>query len=181
MADCTNGREIIGLKAMALYINKDVRYNYPDASKENEVDIIAHAIGSFLIDQQNEEPKWERTLDYSGNYNQNYNDEFTFFLHGIQNNVPAILKSLRNNRLGYIVEIITTGNQSYVFPAPVFLNDKNTKKVNSHSWTVSLSYRVPTDLDKLDKLNTILMAYSYILGGNNTILGGGGNIAVISN
>lgn len=158
-----------------------MRINRPNPSVENEVDIIAHGQGSFIIDNTIEQPKWERKLNYSGNYKLNYIDIFTFNLHGILNNVPGILKSLRNNRLGYVTEIITTGGESFVFPAPVFLSEENIKKVDSHSWEVSLTYRVPTFEDKLTKLNTVLMAYSYILGGSNVILGGGNNIAVIGN
>ena len=69
-------REIIGILRMALYINKDVRFNFPDPSIENEVDIIAHAIGSYVINEVKEEQRWERIVDYSANYKQNYSDIF---------------------------------------------------------------------------------------------------------
>lgn len=174
---CQN--EIIGVKSIGLYINKDVRIRRPNPSVENEVDLIAHAKGSYVINEDKEQPKWERTQDFSGNYKIAYQDEFTFLLHGIENNVPTILRELRNNRLGYIVEIITTGNKSYIFPNPVFLNKENTKPVDSHSWQVSLSYRVPTFDDYLIKLNTVLMIYNYILTGENSVLGGSANSAVI--
>lgn len=177
----TTDIEIIGVQRMALYINKDVRYSYPDASIENEVDLIAHATGSFVINEVKELPKWERTITYSENYRQNYNDEFSFLLHGIENDVPEIIQSLRNNRLGYIVEIITTGSKSFVFPAPVFLNEDNTKQIDSHSWSISLSYRTPSFEDKLIKLNTILMVQSYILVGDNQILGDGAGRAIVAN
>lgn len=177
MSNCVN--EIIGVKKIALYINKDVRYNYPDPSIENEIDIISHSVGSIIVDQINELPKWERTLNYSGNYKINYSDEFTFLLHGIENNVPEILEVLRNNRLGFVTEIITTGNKSFVFPTPVFLNTDNTKQIDSHSWSVSLSYRVPSLEDKLDKLNNLLMTANYCLLGNNNILGNGIGNAII--
>jgi hypothetical protein len=179
MANCN--KEIATLKKLALYINDNVRINRPDPSKENEVDLIAHGQGSFVISDVNEVAKWERVIDFSGNYKQNYVDEFSFLLHGIENNVPGILESLRNNRLGYIAEIITTGNKSFVFPAPVFLNEKNTKAVNSHSWNVSLSYRVPTFENYLTKLNTVLMTQSYILVGANQVLGDGAGSAIVSN
>lgn len=179
MSNCIS--EIVGIKTIALYINKDVRINRPNPSIENEVDIIAHAQGSFVINEVKEQPKWERELGYSGNYKQNYSDTFSFLLHGIENNVPGILKSLRNNRLGYIAEIITTGNKSFVFPAPVFLNENNTKQIDSHSWSVSLTYRVPTFLDRLTKLNTILMVFSYILVGDNQILGDGQGNPIVAN
>lgn len=174
-------KEITSVSKIALYINKNVRFQYPDASNENEIDLIAHGQGSFIIDQVNEYPKWARELAYSGNYKVNYVDTFSFLLHGVETNVPSILRNLRNNRVGYIAEIITTGGYSYVFPAPVFLNQNNIKQINSHTWEVSLSYRVPTFEDRLNKLNTILMAYSYILGGDNVVLGGGNNIAVKGN
>ncbi len=178
MTNCNS--EIIGVKKIALYINKDVRYNYPDPSIENEVDLIAHATGSFVINEVKELPKWERELGNSGNYKINYSDIFSFLLHGTENNVPEILQSLRNNRLGYITEIITTSNKSFVFPTPVFLNENNTKQIDSHSWSVSLTYRVPSLEDKLNKLNTLLMTQSYILLGGNNILGNGAGAAIIS-
>jgi len=178
MANCFN--EIIGIQRMALYINKDVRYNYPDPSNENEVDLIAHAQGSFVINEINEYIKWERTVNFSGNYKQNYIDNFSFLLHGIKSNAPGIITEMRNNRLGYIIEIITTGNKSYVFPAPVFLNKNNTKKIDSHSWNVSLSYRIPTFEDRLTKLNTLLMTQSYITLADNKILGDGTGKAIVS-
>ena len=156
-----------------------MRFNYPDPSKEGEVDLIAHSTGSYVIQDENELPKWERKLRYSGNYKLNYSDEFSFVLHGIENNTPEILRNLRNNRTGYICEIITTGNKSFVFQAPVFLNAENTKPIDSHSWNVSLGYRVPTFQDRLIKLNTILMTNNYILTGGNTIWSGGNNNAII--
>lgn len=173
--------EIVGIKSMALYINDNVRIRRPDASKENEVDIIAHSSGSYVISDANELPKWERSITYSGNYTQNFLDEFSFFLHGINNEIPEAIKNIRNNRLGYIVEIITTGNKSFVFPTPVFLNENNTKQIDSHSWKVSLGYRKATFEDKLTKLNTILMTYSFILIDDNKVLGDGSGRAIVAN
>jgi hypothetical protein len=163
--------EIIGIKRMGIYINDDVRIRRPNPAIENEVDLIVHGQGSYVIEDCIEMPKWERTIDYSGNYKQNFKDKFTFVLHGINNNVPQIIRDLRNNRLGYIIEIITNTDKSYVFPAPVFLDSENTKPINSHSWDISLSYRVPTNQDRLTKLNTLLMTQSYIIVGQNQILG----------
>lgn len=175
-----NNKEIVGLQRMALYNNKNIRIRRPDPSIENEVDLIAHAQGSFLINEIKEYPKWERTVNFSGNYKQNYNDDFSFILHGIKTNVPGIITKMRNNRLGYIVEIITTGNKSFVFPAPVYLNENNTKQIDSHSWNVSLSYRVPSFEDKLIKLNTLLMTQSYITLAKNKIWGDGTGKAIVS-
>lgn len=177
----TSSVEIVGIKSMALYINDNVRIRRPDTSKENEVDLIAHGTGSYVISDINELPKWERSIAYSGNYMQNFLDEFSFFLHGINNEIPEAIKNIRNNRLGYIVEIITTGNKSFVFPTPVFLNGNNTKQIDSHSWAVSLSYRKATFFDKLTKLNTILMTQSYILVADNQILGDGSGRAIVAN
>lgn len=176
-----NNVEIVGIKQLALYINDGIRIRRPDAAVENEVDLIAHAQGSFVINEIDELPKWERATGTSGNGNPNYEDTFSFFLHGIESNAPEIIESLRNNRLGYVVEIITTGNQSFVFPSPVFLDSDNTKQINSHSWTVSLTYRVLSLKDKLIKLNTILMTQSYILVGDNQILGDGLGRAIVAN
>ena len=172
--------EIIGITRIGIYINDHIRIRRPDPSKENEVDLIAHSQGSYTIQDINELPKWERTINNSENYKQSFEDRFSFVLHGINNNVPKIILDLRNNRLGYIVEIITTNGNSFVFPTPVFLDSENTKPINSHSWQVSLSYRVPTFQDKLKKLNTLLMTQSYIwLGGSNIL--GYGDGAIVSN
>ena len=176
-----NCKEVPGVQKIAFYINNNVRYNFPDPSIENEIDLIAHAEGSIVVSDPIELPKWERIVDFSSNYKQNYIDEFTFLAHGILNNVPGLILAMRNNRLGYIVEIITTSNLSFVFPTPVFLNAENTKQVDSHSWNVSLSYRVPTDKDYYTKLNTLLMIYSYILVGDNQILGTGSGVPIVAN
>jgi len=177
----TYTQEIVGVRKIALYVNEDVRFRFPDPSKENEIDLIAHATGSVVVDDAIELPKWEREVGYSANYKQNYLDTFSFLLHGIENDVPEIIKSMRNNRKGYIVEIITTGGKSFVFPSPVFLSNNNTKQIDSHTWNVELKYRVQTFKDKYTKLNTIFMVNSYIATDNNTILGGGLNTAIVGN
>ena len=170
--------EIIGIKRIGIYINSNVRIRRPNPAIENEVDLIVHGQGSYIIEDSIEQPKWERKINNSDNYKQYFNDKFTFILHGIQNNVPQIIHDLRNNRLGYIIEIITISEKSYVFPSPVFLDSENTKPINSNSWKISLSYRIPTFQDKLKKLNTLLMDKNYILVGNNKILGYGSGAIV---
>lgn len=154
MSNCT--QEIVGVQKITLYINKNVLYNYPNISNENEVNITVNSEGSVIIEDIEQYPKWERIFDYSENYKQNHLDEFTFLLHGIKNDVPDIIKDLRNNRLGFICVIKTTGNDNYVFQSPVFLDSKNIKQIDSHSWEVSLSYRVPTFENKLTVLSTTL-------------------------
>lgn len=179
LEEITNNIEIVGVQRLVLYINKDIRIRRPDPSAENEVDLIAHGQGSFVINEVKELPKWERNTTYSGNYDPNYSDTFSFLLHGIENNVPDILENLRNNRFGYVAEIITTSNQSFVFPAPVFLDSESIKQIDSHSWEVSLSYRVPTFKDKLIKLNTLLMTQNYITLAKNKIWGDGTGRAIV--
>lgn len=169
---CCN-TEIQGLKKIALYVNKDVRFNRPDISKENEIDLIAHSIGSVVIDCQNEYAKWQREINYSGNYKQNYMDTFVFNLHGILNNTPELLKTLRETRTGWICEIITKSNDSFVFPTPIFVSKAYLKDFNSHSWEIEMKYRVPTFDNYLIKLNSLLMTQSYILVDDNKILGDG--------
>lgn len=175
-----NNIEIVGIQYLGIYINSDVVINRPDPANENEVDIIIHGQGSYVISDPNELPKWERITNNSGNFTQSFIDKFSFILHGIENNVPEIIQELRNNRLGYIIEIITTGGKSFIFPTPVFLDSENTKPIDSHSWQISLSYRVPTLKDKLTKLNTLLMDNSYILVGDNEVLGFGEGAIVIN-
>ena len=154
MANCK--KEIAGVKQILLFTNKDVLYNFPDVSNETEVNITVNSEGSVIINDVNQYPKWERTSGQSGNYKQNYSDEFSFIVHGIENDVPDIIKDLRNNRLGYVCIINTTENDDFVFPTPVFLNKENTKQIDSHSWNISLSYRVPTFQNYYTALNTTL-------------------------
>ena len=120
-----------------------------------------------------EQPKWNRIIDYSANYKQNYFDEFSFFLHGIENDVPTALETLRNTRKGFIAEVITTGGNSYVFQSPVFLNNANTKQVDSHSWNVTMSPRTATFLNYLIKLNTLILTGMFILVETGKLLGAG--------
>ena len=172
--------EIRGVKTIALYENNDVVFNYPDVSRPNEIDLISYSGSVVVIDQTNEQPKWSRKVDYSANYKQNYFDEFSFILHGIENDTPTILETLRNNRKGFIAEVITTGNNSYVFQSPVFLNKANTKQIDSHSWGVTMSPRTPTFETYLIKLNSLIMVGSFILVGVNQILGAGLKILITS-
>ena len=169
------------MQQLALYINKDVDFKFPNTSIKNEVDLIAHAEGSIVIDDPNELPKWERTIITSDNYTEMYEDVFTFFVHGIENETPQVITDLRTSRVGFVAEVITKGSKSFVFPSPVFVSKKNVKKVNSHSWEVELTYRVPTARNYYKKLNTLLMTNSYIALGNNVILGAKGNLAIVSN
>lgn len=155
MADCT--QEIIGVQKITLYINKNILYNFPDVSNENEVNITVNSEGSVIIEDVDQYPKWERINGQSGNYKQNFLDEFSFLAHGVENNVPEIIKDLRNNRLGFICVIKTTGNDNFIFQSPVFLNVANTKQIDSHSWNVSLSYRIKTFQNYLSVLNTVLI------------------------
>lgn len=154
MSNCVS--EIIGVKKIALYINNGARFERPDVSVENEVNLIVTESENFLLTDIKSQMKWERTLAFSGNYKQNYFDEFTFLLHGVQNEIPEIIKTIRKNRLGYIIEIITTGNKSLVFQSPVFLNNENTKQIDSHSWNISLSYRIPSFLNNLTLLDVTI-------------------------
>lgn len=165
--------EIRGILKLALYVNKGVTFRRPNPSIENEIDIITHQVASVVIDEPKEFPNWERQLNYSGNYKQNYQDIFRFNLHGLKNGTPEILELLRNTRVGFICEIITKGLESFVFPTPVFVNEQFTKPINSRSWQVSMSYRVPTFDNYLIKLNTLLMTQSYIQTGENSVLGSG--------
>ncbi len=179
-AEIENNIEIVGIKSIVLYINDNVRIRRPNPDIDDEVDIIVHGLGSYVISEINENTKWERVISNSDNFTQNYVDTFSFDIHGIENQIPQALQDIRNYRNGYIVEIITTGDQSFVFPTPVFLDSENTKRINSNSWEVSLSYRMATFKDKLKKLNTLIMNNSYIIVADNEILGYGEG-ALVSN
>ncbi len=161
MADCLN--EITGVQSISLYPNKDIRFEWPDIANESEVDLIVGSDDGYIISNPELLPKWERVVGYSGNYKQNYSDEFTFLAFGIENKIPEILKDLRDNRVGYIVEILTTGNSNYIFQSPVFLNNANTKQIDSHSWAVSLSYRVPSFDNRLTLLDISLFVEGILI------------------
>ena len=89
MTDCT--KEIIGVKSLTLYLNSGIQLARPNISVENEVNLITNGQGSFIISDVKALPKWERTLGYSGNYTQNYFDEFTFLVTGVENEIPSII------------------------------------------------------------------------------------------
>jgi hypothetical protein len=177
MSDCY--KEILGVQKIALYENSNVVFNYPDIANPDEINAISYTGSFVVIEEQYELPKWSRTIDFSGNYKQNYFDEFSFLLHGIENNVPGILETLRNNRKGFIAEIITTGGNSLVFESPVFLNQANTKQEDSHSWNVTMSPRKPTFLKGLNKLNTLLMVGSFLIVGLNQLLAADSNTILV--
>jgi len=141
--------EIVGLKSIVLYVNEGIVIHRPDITKKDRVEFTGNSLGSVTVSEINQYPKWQRELDYSGNYRIQFDDSFSFFLHGINNEIPEILQEIRNNRLGYIAVITTIDNYCYVFPTPVFIDKKNTKKENSNSSEVVLSYRVPTFENKL--------------------------------
>lgn len=178
MSECFN--EIIGVRLFAFYINKDVTFYYPDPNNENQISLITHGVGTIVINDANEYPKWERIIDYSGNYRPNYVDNFSFYIHGIQNETPEILRLLRSRREGFIVEMQTQGGQSYVFKTPVFVNEKYTKQINMHSWEVVMSYRVPTFDNYLTKTNNMVMSGNYIWLDENSVLGQDGAIPIVT-
>ncbi len=163
--------EILGVKKLALYVNKGVKYRWPDASKETEIDLIAHAVGSIVIDDHNEYPRWFRANIRMDSGKIGYIDKFTFNLHGIFNDTPAIIENIINNRDGYIVELITTSGKSFVFPCPVIAKKDIEQPENEHSHEIELTYKVPTPYNYYTKLNDLLMIHSYILVYDNQILG----------
>jgi len=168
--------ETAGISRMAFYVNKNVIIQRPDPAIENEVSLISYSGGSVTVDP-GDRPKWKREIDTGKNYVQTYIDSFSFQLNGLKSR--DILDFLRKQRKGFITEIITTGNESYIFPSPVFVSDIYSKENNSRDWTIELSYRVPTLLDKLTKNNTLLMTANYILVGGNEIMSSGTNEATI--
>ncbi len=172
--------EISGLNSIAFYVNDGVELKRPDPNVENEVDLIQHLGGSVVIEYP-DKPKWSRKISYSGNYRQVYQDKFSFFLFGIENDTPDILTFLRSQRKGFITEIITQSNQSFVFPSPVFVSEIYEKKEDIRTWEVVLTYRQPTFKNRLKKLNTLLMVHSYILTGGSNIMGSGDFTPIVSN
>ena len=108
-------------------------------------------------------------------------DFFSFSLHGIDNDTPEILKALRESRDGYVTEIQTTGGKSYIFESPVFVSEAYVKENDSRSWAVIMTYRVPTFKNRLTKLNTLIFDNSFILVGDNQILGDGSGRAIVAN
>lgn len=163
--------EIGGCSRMVLYVNKDIKYIRPDINKEDEVNLITSAKGAIVINRS-EGIKYSRTIDYSSGYVPMYVDEFKFSLSGIfQSNAQELINNICKNMHGYIVELKTLDNKSYVFPTPVFLKEPSKKEEDGNDFNVFLSYRVPTYKTFLKKLNNIAFVHSYIVVDNSSILG----------
>ena len=172
--------EAPGILTMALYANKGVKFMRSNIAIESEIDLINHAVASIVI-ENTELPTWKREIDYSDNYLEQYTDTFKFEFHGISSEIKDVLKLLRGRREGWIVEIITVDNQSFVFQSPVFVSKKYEKAENVRGWVVEMTYREPTKLDYLTKLNNLLMTNSYIYLGDNKILGDGTGTPIVAN
>ncbi len=172
--------EITGVKTIAFYVDKGVSMNRPDPSVEDEVDLIAHGVGSVVVDVT-ESPKWQRGIDHSENYGEIYKDTFLFNMYGTTQETRDTIKFFRENKAyGFITELILLDGRSFVFPTPVFVSIPTEKKANQRGWFLEMTYKVPTKQDYLTKLNTLLATQSYILVGNNLILGYGSG-AIVSN
>jgi hypothetical protein len=164
--DCS---EIIGVYQANLYINKDVTIRRPDISKENEVDIIAHSQGSFKIERQ-DNPRWKREINNSRNYKEVFQDTLIFELFGLNDNNEEVLSGIRNNRVGFIVELVLKEGRSIVFETPMFISIPTEKPENTRNYRIELQYKQPTFSNYLKKLNTIFFAYNLIsLGGENIL------------
>lgn len=156
MANCTN--EIIGIKSLNLHINSNVIFYRPAVLVEGSINLIVEQAAFLTVSDFNQNSTWQRSLNYSGNYSQVFEDTLSFTLHSVENGTPAILQSMRNSRVGYVVEMTLKDNTNYVFQSPFFLSDANIKQINSHSWNVVLKYRKPTFKDYL--LNIVTITYS---------------------
>ena len=163
----TECREVLGVSKIILYENKGVKFLRPDISKPNEVNFIWSGSENYVIDYTSF-PKWKRIIDYSKNYRPIFADQFSFLWYG--NEKDESIQSLRKNRNGFIVEIQTVTDESFVFPAPVFVSEITETEKNVKTWEIILNYRQPTFLNYLTKLNTIIMTGSYLLINNNGLL-----------
>jgi hypothetical protein len=172
--------ETPGIYTIGLYVNNGIKLRRPDPAIENEVDIISHQTATVFV-PNHYLPKWERIISYSENYSEQYEDIFSFSLFGIRSEIRNTLQYLRARREGFIVEIRTLDNQSFVFPTPVFVSANYEKPNNQRSWQIEMKYRQPTKNDYLYKLNNLIFSYSYIYwGADSAIFGATGEIPVVS-
>jgi len=163
----TECKEILGINKIVLYENKGVKFIRPDIAVQNEVNFIWSGSENYVIDYPNL-PKCERFVDYSANYEPNFNDKFSFVLFGNDNNKN--INSIRKNRNGFIVEIQTVTGESFVFQSPIFVIGVSELSQDVKSWQVEMNYRQPTFKDYLLKLNTLVMTGNYILINSNGLL-----------
>jgi hypothetical protein len=155
LMDCNN--EILGVKTLLLYENNGVTITRPDIATENEINVST--TGETVLIENLYSPKWSQTIDYSGNYNEYFTDTFKFNLQGIDDVTIAKLYQLIDSRVGFLVELTTVSGDRFFFDSPVFVLDNETKKANSQTWEIELTYRVPT---LKEYLNVIDQLYYYL-------------------
>jgi hypothetical protein len=163
----TECKGILGINKIVLYENKGVKFIRPDISKQNEVNFIWSGSENYVIDYS-KNPTWQRSVNYSANYEPSFADKFNFVLFGNDNNKN--INSIRKNRSGFIVEVQTVDGKSFIFPSPVFVVGVSEMSQDDKSWQVEMNYRQPTFKDYLLKLNTMVMTGNYILSNSNGLL-----------
>ena len=169
MAELCLNSSAIGVYKAILYVNDNVQLNRPDISKENEVDLISYGGGVVLIPFE-DSPKWTRTRTTGDNYKEMFQDELSFFMNGLSENNNLILKTLRENKKGFLLELQLLNGQNILFQTPVFLKNAVTFDFNNGVHSVTVAYRVRTSLSYLTKLNDLIFAYSFYLVSGDEVL-----------
>lgn len=152
--DFSNKDNIVGANSIKLYENVGINLTYPDISNLTEISEITNT-GFVFEAGLNSNVTWERKTDYSDNYREIFTDIFAFSLFGLEQNTRNNLDKLRAVRTGLIAELHLTDGTILVFPTPIFASKPYEKKEDSKTWLSNLSYRVPTFLNYLIKINLI--------------------------
>lgn len=160
--------DTIGVYKAVLYNNQNMRFRRPDITKENEVDLVSYSGGAIIVEYE-DLPKWTRERTTGANYKEMFTDSIEFYMKGFNENNNTILKALRENKNGWILELQLINKQNIMFQSPVFLSEAVTFDFNNGVHKVNLSYRVPTFKDYLTKLNDLIFAYSFLFFGTNAV------------
>lgn len=169
MAGCEINAQAVGVYRAILYFNDNIVLRRPDISKPDEVDLISFGGGTITIDFE-DEPKWSRERTTGGNHKEMFLDSLNFFLVGLSDNNNLILKTLRELRQGFILELQLLNKQNILFQAPFYLEDAVSFEFNNGVHAVSISNRVRTPLSYLTKLNDLTFAFSFYIVDSNSVL-----------
>jgi len=163
--------EIAGVTRIVLYENSNVQFRWPDITKPLEFDLLSYS-GASIVVTTCDYPTFERENVYNSGYKRAKTDTIEFTLDGFLNETVEIIDRLVEAIHGFWVEILFNNGKNVVLPEPMFVSDDMTKAANESMQRIVMSYREPTEKLDYTKLNTLVLNYSFIIGGNNTLLAG---------
>lgn len=129
-----------GIYKIKLYENRGVELYYPIISDLDKANIIQNAVLTFEVDSY-QKPTWERELNNSANFVNNFSDTLSFLMSDFDNQELLILK---NSRFGFWAELYMNNGYIIVLHTPLFFEKSTSQNSNKNSWLVTLNYRVPT-------------------------------------